>query len=465
MATTIIDEIARIAAAKGEIRNAINAKGGEVATDATIDTYPQAINALPVVDSPYMQSVAEGDIADANISFVKLLKKVRLPQGCSIVAASTFAGAENLEDVENLEGITTLNAMAFMGTAALRKELNLPILQTVAQGIFANSGITKILSLGALVNLVGYTSTYTYGAFQGCLNLEEVALPQSLKTLGAQSFYACTKLRRVTTCKVEVYGSYSFYNCINLLDIDLTSAMQIGDYAFMNAALTDKILNLPNLTSIGVAAFRNTDIKKVISLGSVLEIAGGTSGNNYGAFYGCTNLEEMTLPAGLKIIGANAFNGNTQMQLTAGIPESVAVIRTLAFYTCRALTEDINLPNLTTLEARAFESSGVIKVSNLGKITTLLGAASQGVFRSCTNLEEITLPATLTTIQQQAAYGCSRLTTITCLATTPPSLANTNAFGGCPLEHIYVPAESVETYKAATNWSSFANIIEAIPNA
>lgn len=465
MATTIIDEIARIAAAKGEIRNAINAKGGDVAPEAPIETFPAAINALSLVDSPYMQSVAEGEIADANISFVKLLKKVRLPQGCSIVAAAAFNDAENLEDVENLQGVTTLNAMAFMGTDKLRIELNLPFLLTTAQGIFANSGITKILSLGALVNLTGNTSTNTYGAFQGCLNLEEVALPQSLKTLGAQSFLNCTKLRVVTGCKVTTYGNSSFNSCINLLEIDLSNAISIGDYAFMNAALTDKILNLPNLTSIGVSAFRNTDLKKVINLGSVLEIAGGASGNNSGAFSACTNLEEMTLPAGLKIIGANAFSGNTQMQLTAGIPESVTTIRTLAFYNCRAMAEDVNLPDLTTLEARAFESSGIIKVTNLGKITTLLGAASQGVFRGCTNLTELTLPATLTTVQQQAAYVCSRLTTITCLATTPPSLANANAFGGCPLEHIYVPASSVALYKAATNWSSFASIIEAIPNA
>ena len=47
-------------------------------------------------------------------------------------------------------------------------------------------------------------------------------------------------------------------------------------------------------------------------------------------------------------------------------------------------------------------------------------------------------------------------------STTPPTLYeydldNTN---DCP---IYVPAGSVETYKAASGWSEYANRIQAIP--
>ncbi len=53
------------------------------------------------------------------------------------------------------------------------------------------------------------------------------------------------------------------------------------------------------------------------------------------------------------------------------------------------------------------------------------------------------------------------MSSITCNATTPPALgtdvfANTN---NCP---IYVPAASVETYKAASGWSGYASRIQAI---
>jgi hypothetical protein len=67
----------------------------------------------------------------------------------------------------------------------------------------------------------------------------------------------------------------------------------------------------------------------------------------------------------------------------------------------------------------------------------------------------------VTSIGSEAFYGCSSLTSITCEATTPPTLKwsvfdDTN---DCP---IYVPADSVDTYKAAENWSEYAKRIQAI---
>jgi hypothetical protein len=49
------------------------------------------------------------------------------------------------------------------------------------------------------------------------------------------------------------------------------------------------------------------------------------------------------------------------------------------------------------------------------------------------------------------------------LAATPPSLANTSAFSGINMIcKIKVPAASVDAYKAATNWATYAAYIEAI---
>lgn len=81
----------------------------------------------------------------------------------------------------------------------------------------------------------------------------------------------------------------------------------------------------------------------------------------------------------------------------------------------------------------------------------------------CTSLTEITIPKNVTKINMQAFDGCSGLTRITCLAVTPPTLYGTDVFhdtNNCP---IYVPAESVSIYKAASVWSSFSSRIQAIP--
>ena len=79
-------------------------------------------------------------------------------------------------------------------------------------------------------------------------------------------------------------------------------------------------------------------------------------------------------------------------------------------------------------------------------------------------LTSITIPSSVTNIYNYAFNGCTSLTSITSLATTPPTLGavvffNTN---NCP---IYVPAASVNAYKTATNWSEYADRITAIPNS
>ena len=54
------------------------------------------------------------------------------------------------------------------------------------------------------------------------------------------------------------------------------------------------------------------------------------------------------------------------------------------------------------------------------------------------------------------------LTSATCLSTTPPTLSTNSTFGLEQNYPIYVPAESVATYKAANHWSSLETRIQAI---
>ena len=59
--------------------------------------------------------------------------------------------------------------------------------------------------------------------------------------------------------------------------------------------------------------------------------------------------------------------------------------------------------------------------------------------------------------------GCSGLESSTILATTPPTMGDFNIFSNtnnCP---IYVPTASVDTYKAASGWSTYESRIQAIP--
>ena len=73
------------------------------------------------------------------------------------------------------------------------------------------------------------------------------------------------------------------------------------------------------------------------------------------------------------------------------------------------------------------------------------------------------IPSTVTQIGNQAFRYCSKLTSLTVQRTTPPTLG-TNALQSTSANLvIYVPAEAVDTYKAASGWSTYASQIEAIP--
>jgi hypothetical protein len=66
----------------------------------------------------------------------------------------------------------------------------------------------------------------------------------------------------------------------------------------------------------------------------------------------------------------------------------------------------------------------------------------------------------VTRIRNLAFDSCSSLTSITCEATTPPILESNDNLSN--VTAVYVPAESVDLYKTATNWSYYSGVIKPI---
>ena len=69
-------------------------------------------------------------------------------------------------------------------------------------------------------------------------------------------------------------------------------------------------------------------------------------------------------------------------------------------------------------------------------------------------------------VRDFAFYSCSNLTSIYVGTNTSTvcTLSDTGAFDDCTnLTSIYVPANLVDSYKSATNWSSYADKIKATP--
>lgn len=109
------------------------------------------------------------------------------------------------------------------------------------------------------------------------------------------------------------------------------------------------------------------------------------------------------------------------------------------FYACYAL-HTVNLPSLISINSNMFAYSSLLKRLNFPSVESISG----GAFSSCSRL--------VTLILRKADAVCT--------------LENVSAFSGTPIAKstgfVYVPDDLVEQYKAATNWSTYANQIKPI---
>ena len=97
--------------------------------------------------------------------------------------------------------------------------------------------------------------------------------------------------------------------------------------------------------------------------------------------------------------------------------------------------------------------------SNLASLTIGSSLQSIGVqaFSRCSKLASVNLPASVTKIEDNAFYDCSNLSSVVIHATSVPTCGN-DAFGLYKSgRKIFVPAASVDTYKAG--WTTYANDI------
>lgn len=112
---------------------------------------------------------------------------------------------------------------------------------------------------------------------------------------------------------------------------------------------------------------------------------------------------------------------------------------------------------VTDIDSTQFEGSNAKTVEISSGITSIGGYA----FNVCTNLVSVTIPDSVTSIGGYAFNACSSLSSITINSSTPPTLSGSLGSGMGNFT-IYVPSASVNTYKAASGWSQYANNIQAI---
>lgn len=311
-------------------------------------------------------------------------------------------------------------------------------------------------------------------------DITSINIPSGTTRIGNSAFYGASSITSVTIPSgVTSIGDSSFYLCIGLTSVNIPNTVtSIGDYAFYLCRVLTSI-DIPNsVTTIGNNAFCNCS--GMISL----KIGTGVNRIDENAFYSCSGLTSITclattpplLPAG------TGFNntGSCPIYVPAASVQAYKAATNWSTYASRIFAiEDaitftptngdpaISVKNYELASANYVQSSDVPATIKNGagalEICEGVTRIGQFAFQSGTSLTSVTLPSTLTRIDEAVFYGCTSLTSVTVNATTPPTMYGA-VFGqtnNCP---IYVPVESVDAYKAANNWSSYASRIQAIPS-
>ena len=186
------------------------------------------------------------------------------------------------------------------------------------------------------------------------------------------------------------------------------------------------------------------------------------------AFHGCSGLTSVTIPNSVTSIGEYAF-GNCNSLSTIEVPNSVTSIGDYAFYWCSGLTSIVVEDGNTVYDSREgcnalieTSTNTLIQGCNNTVIPNSVTSISGFAFYDCSGLTSITIPNSVTSIGNNAFTGCDGLTSVYCYA--PSVELGAGAFPTWSDKKIYVLSDRVDYYKGATNWSSYASDIEAIPD-
>ena len=146
------------------------------------------------------------------------------------IGRAAFKSCSSLTSFD-FDNVQTINSAAFYGCSNLTIKLNCPNLNNLGSQSFARSGITEIENLGSITALDSYNGIGTFG---GCVNLQKVQLPNTIRTLYEKSFSSCTNL-------TYIYG--------------LENITRLDQCCFNEVISINNVLNFSNLTTIASWAF------------------------------------------------------------------------------------------------------------------------------------------------------------------------------------------------------------------
>lgn len=311
-------------------------------------------------------------------------------EGVKIIGSDLFRGCTSLSEINTPNSIEEIGSGAFEGCTSL------PITDNIQ---YAGNCAVKVIDKDSQnYKLKEDTRFILSSCFSGCINLENLELPNNITYWGDYVFSGCTSLKEINIPgKVENIGKGIFSYCENLESIIIPSNIKMID--------TDAFSGCKSL-------------KEIVIPRNVVRIEDN-------AFYGCYSLKEVVLEDCSSSIrmGTNGYDKKS------------------FFYDC---------PLEKVYIGRNVASS--YWVGNRNDYLPFYGKET---------IKELTIGSEVTNLGAYSFYGCNAIEDITVKHDIPIMLENytfsSELYSKCRLN---VPVNSVSLYSSANIWRNFTNIVE-----
>ena len=406
-----------------------------------------------------------------------------IKEGTRVIAGSAFGTCASLTAVDIPNSVVGIGRGAFNCCSALTSVVIPSGVTSIEDYTFNECTSLSSITLPNTITSIGDFALYN------CSTLVAFDMPTHVKSIGKAAFMDCRNLTSAITIPegVTCIADSAFYLCTNIPSITLPQTItQIGNYAFSNCLLLTSITIPKNVTKIGSFAFNycypttivvengNTHYDSRDNCNAIIETANNklikgcvnttipntiTSIGDY-AFYDVFRLGDnsvsIVIPNSVKSIGDYAFYRCTTLASVA-LPEGLTSIGQFAFYYCFDLA-NINFPNsMTDIGQYAFYSCQSLKSVVIPDNVTSVGSCA---FYNCFSLESLTIGSGVQTFGWNVFENTYDLKTVICKIVEVPyfqsSYFSGTAFADATL---YVPAESIEAYKADYTWGRFGTIL------
>lgn len=358
-------------------------------------------------------------LPESMFSQAKMLKNIDWCSTFTTIPSRAFQGCEGLETLVIPETVTHIGYQAFSDCISL-SSLTFPETPLEMEGyIFWNTKALKSVYIPAGLYGENYHDTFYYSGLESitfapeiteipqficshCENLAEINWPDAPEVIGKCAFEYCSALTDIgLPDSIRIINDNAFYATgIETLHIP-DSLEQLYSSVFAETKNL-KYLYMPHeleAGKIGNYNFRDSGVE-------VLEYADGIETIRKTCSY-MTNVQKIIIPESVTSIEAGAFDNDVSLpEIT--FPSGLTYIGASAFYNCLNLSSVTIPKSVTSVGWGPFSNSGLTDIYFEDGTETV----PKYMCYNCTYLETAHIPESVTALGEYVFSGCRNLRTL-----------------------------------------------------